>query len=200
MTNVLGIVGFRPLYMLGGGEIPLQRVQAISGPATSIFKGDNVTPAATGLWDLATAGTGNVIGSVSVGCQFVNSAGKVVREKYLPAGTTYTASAGDERCNWLYVIAPDALEEVVFEATVSEATTPIVIAQTDLNLNYNFVAGAGSTPTGNSGQYLNSTGRAVTSTLQWRVIAFKESPRNDRNAINPRVLCRVNLTMRSTGI
>lgn len=186
MANV-ALPGFRPIKS-GFGRIPYARVQAISNNTLAIFKGDCVTKDANGFWYVSSAGGGAQVGSVALGCSYVDASGKIVEAPYLPAATTYTVSNGSPRCSWLYIVDPNFIENIVFEASVLGA-----IAQTDLGLNYDFVAGAGSTATGLSGHYLTSTGRATTNTIQWRVDAFIDNGRNDRTLTNAAVECTINV-------
>lgn len=180
------ITGFTPLCHIDGSDVVMERVQAISNPTTAIFHGDCVTPTTDGVWDLSTAGAGNYVGSVCLGAQYVKSDGKITKEKYLPAGTTYTAADGSDGCNYLFIVRNPM--SVIFEAYVDEA-----IAQTDLNLNYAFaVSAAGSTVTGQSGHVLDATGRGTGATLQWRVLGFIRRPGLDRTLTNARVKCMLN--------
>lgn len=180
------LLGFRPLRNINGMEIALTKVQAVSNPTTGIFKHDSVVWTGAG-WDLATAGTSNPVGSICMGAEYRRSSdNKITKEPYLPSGTTYTEADGEDGVSWLWIVANPA--DTIFEAQVDE-----VIAETDMNLNYNFVAtSAGSTVTGLSGQQLDATGRAITATLQFRVLRFVKNINNDRTLTNASVECMIN--------
>ena len=186
MANKI-IYGFRPSYTIDGSDIVIDRVQAVSNPSTGIFKYDPVLWTGAN-WDLATAGTSNPVGSIAMGAEYRKANQAITKEPYLPSGTTYTDLDGEDGCNYLDIVMN--VQSVVFVASVNG-----VIAQTDLNLNFNGVATTtGSTVTGLGGWQLDTASRAVTGTLQFRVLRFVDSASNDRTLTNALVYCMINFT------
>lgn len=189
MANKL-IYGFRPSHTVSGDEIVIHREQVVSNNSAAIFKGDCAVWTGAG-WDLATAGTSQAVGSVFMDFEYRKADGKITREPYLPAGTTYTEADGEDGCTYAQIVKN--VHDVVFEVSVDAA-----IAETDLYLNYNMVAtAAGSTVTGLSGQQLTATSRATTGTLQFRVLKFVKRVTNDRTLANALVFAMINL---NTGL
>lgn len=111
--------------------------------ATSLFKGDPVVTA-SGYVVIGTAGSA-VLG-VFWGCKYINSIGTYIFSPYWPASTATFATAGAE----CYVIDDP---KTLFNIQLSLAG----LTQAQIGNNANFVAGSGSTITGQSAYALDSS-------------------------------------------
>lgn len=177
--------GFFPVGVRGGGSVEHARKRVLTNNTNAIFKGDAVVPVNDGGWVVATA-TNTAIGSVSMGCSYVDSTGVRVPRHYLPAATTYSGSTVDpEAASYLYVVA-DAVN-VEFEASADEALT-----LTNLLNNFELVLTVGSTVTGYSKHEIDTSTAATTSTLPIRVTDFIFDGQNDVDSADVRVRCRIN--------
>jgi hypothetical protein len=135
-----------------------------SGNGTAIYTGDAVVPVTstvTGYIQQATASTVPMAG-IFMGCEYLSvSQGNIVRSRYWPGSD----ANGDVTA---YVIDnPDA--QFVVQAGAS------AIGLTSLNQNAQLTVGTGSSTTGQSGMYLNST-TGTTSTYPFIVAGFVQDP------------------------
>lgn len=181
MANVNAPAGMLPVRYASGapysGAANVYYVPA--SDATALFRGDPVIIAgsadANGVPSVtrATAGTAGRITGVVVG--IVPS----------PSITTQHRPASTE----CYVLVADD-PTLLFE--IQEDAVGGALAAADVGLNADLVAGAGSTVTGLSGFQLDSSTKAVTATLQLRIVGFAQRQDNEIGA-NAKVLVRINL-------
>ena len=159
MSNVQAPYGFRWVRNLSGGAPTYQVTTAyiLASYATQIFKGDVVTWA-SGYINLATPGTTTIAG-IFDGCEWQSQAMKQPRwSNYWPGSDA--PSGGYVKCQ--IITDPFA----VFQAQSNGSA----ITQANVDENINFASGTGNTSTGFSGQSLNQSTLATTSTLPFRVI------------------------------
>lgn len=157
--------GLRPVRHANGtpycGE---QNAYAIaSGYATSLFTNDPVTSLSDGTIGIGVAGA--ACRGIFVGCRYTATDGSIKFMPYWPAsttvqtGTTVTAFVADD---------PDMVFDV--QETNGSGAAGTALALADRGLNINFVAGSGSTGTGQSGFSLNNTTEATTATLNLKIL------------------------------
>lgn len=125
-------------------------------------------------------------------------AGRVIRlTRYLASGTIYpgdlvkldssggvtACSAGDAAVGVSaeYGVATDSINvwdhpDQLFEAQADDST---IDAQTDLNLNYNIVAGSPNTTYRRSGMQIDASTQATNSNQQLKVLSVVPRPSND---------------------
>lgn len=133
--------------------------------ATSLFKGDPVT---LGSGYLAIGVAGSAIMGVFWGCKYINTTGTYIFSPYWPASTATFASAGADA-----FVVDDTT--VLYNIQLSGAG----ITQANIGSNANFVAGAGSTVTGQSGYALDSTTVATgNATRNCKIRALTPNPNN----------------------
>lgn len=151
--------------------------QIASGYATSIFTGDPVTQLANGTIGIGVAGA--AITGVFIGCKYFDLSNTLVSSPYWPANTatfqnsTATAFVVDDE-NVLFDIQTNG-----GQMTVSGGYG-IVLA--DQFSNFNFVAGAGSTFSGQSGFMVNNTTQATTATHNLKLVRLTPRPGNQYGA------------------
>lgn len=181
MANSNAPTGFRPVKYRSGapynGAANMYFVPASDG--TALYIGDPVIIAgsadANGLATVtrATAAGGNAITGTVVG--IVPS--PTITTKHRPASTA------------AYVLVADD-PNLVFEC--QEDAVGGALAAADVGLNADMIAGSGSTVTGLSGFQLDTSTKATTNTLQWRIEGFVQRVDNEISA-NAKVLVRLNL-------
>lgn len=183
MANTNAPTGFRPVRYKSGapynGAANMYFVP--SSDSTALFIGDPVIIAggadADGIATVtrATAASAGRISGVVVGIVPTNAT--TAAYKYRPASVdTYILVADD----------PD----LVFEA--QEDAVGGALAAADVGLNADMVAGSGSTVTGLSGFQIDTSTKATTATLQWRIIGFVPRQDNEIGA-NAKIFVRINL-------
>lgn len=183
MANSNAPTGFRPVKYRSGapynGAANMYFVP--SSDSTALFIGDPVIvagsadPAGVATVTRATAASAGRISGVVVGIVPTNAT--TAAYKYRPASVdTYILVADD----------PD----LVFEC--QEDAVGGALAATDVNLNADMIAASGSTVTGLSGFQLDTSTKATTATLQWRIVGFVQRVDNEI-AANAKVLVRINL-------
>lgn len=168
--------------------IQMRRVRIASNNGTAIFFGDCLKRTAAGVYGLATAGGG--IAGVAAGASYYD-AGQYVRKEapYLPASTTYSSTAfdtyGETDQSFVYTQA-DAV------GVKFRAQNPGTPALTDMtkNVNVDVSTNNGSTVTGISGHILGSF--ATTQGLDFAVVDFVHSPRNDMSSVNAKYIVQIN--------
>lgn len=181
MANTNAPTGFRPVKYRSGapynGAANMYFVPASDG--TALYINDPVVIAgsadANGVATVtrATAAGGNVITGTVVG--IVPS--PTITTKYRPASTAAYVLVADDP-NLLFECQEDAVGGA--------------LAAADVGLNADMIAGSGSTVTGLSGFQLDTSTKATTATLQWRIEGFVPRVDNEIGA-NAKVLVRINL-------
>lgn len=181
MANSNAPTGFRPVKYRSGapynGAANMYYVPASDG--TALYIGDPVIIAgsadANGVATVtrATAAGGNSLTGTVVG--IVPS--PTITTKYRPASTAAYVLVADDP-NLLFECQEDAVGGA--------------LAAVDVGLNADMIAGSGSTVTGLSGFQLDTSTKATTATLQWRIEGFAPRPDNEIGA-NAKVLVRINL-------
>lgn len=179
--------GFTPTSTMSGS--PWQgsiRAYLGEGNGSDIFPGDAVIMTATGLIDVATATSTEILG-VCVGFQ-AQQAGQTngVSDNFM-GNTSFNLDrqyfdASVDGDSWILVATGlDVLYEV---------QTSGIITYTDVSNNADLVATAGDTTRSLSQQELNST--TSTTTAQWRIVAPVNRVDNDVTTANSRWVVRLN--------
>jgi len=147
MANNQTAYGLRLVGHVSGGHPQTLDLRIPSAYNTSIFCGDPVKPDAGGSGYIVPASAGDAILGIFVGCEYINKAdGNYNFKSYFPANTT-TQGSVDVRA--LVIVDPDALFKI---------KSPTARTQADMFATCNFNAGGGgSTTTGLSSVYLDST-------------------------------------------
>jgi len=137
--------------------------------ATSLFKGDPVT---LGSGYLAIGVAGSAVIGVFWGCKYQNAAQTFIFSPYWPASTATLASAGAEA----YVVDDPT---VLYDIQTDGAVAGDAFNQADIGSNANFIAGAGSTITGQSAYALDSTTMATgNATRNLKIVELVPQPGN----------------------
>lgn len=164
--------GLRPVKMLTGAtyngattEYQIKNT-AGTGYGTNLFTGDPVTLLSDGTIGIGVAAAAIV--GVFQGCKYTKSDGTYVTAPYWPASTSVQSTSA---ITALVVDDPN----VIFDIQSNNATG---IVATDLNANANFVAGAGSTISGQSGFMIDQTTIANGATLNLKIMALTPNPTN----------------------
>ena len=191
MANVNAPFGFNPLCRIDGAVWNAQtRPEAIDpASATAIYKGDPVSWNSSGYLERMTAGTGQIAG-VFWGCSYTPAApGIIPYSDYWPGSGNFSATSPITA----YVIEDPM---VIFEAQAGGTA----IALTSRNLNVQFNLGtAGVRGVGLSGAYVESP--AVTATLPFRIVGFREAPGNGSDIASAYNIVQVvmnNMTLKNT--
>lgn len=172
--------------------VPVIRVQVADDYATIICAGDCVRQASTGLYERAAAG--ETIGSIVVGCSYVNANSQRVESLVLPAATSFSAT-GTRPSDGSYLYIVDDAFNWAFESEINAAIDQNV---TDETLNMDMVQTATATAILGSQQELDASTKATT-TAQFRLIAYIEDPSNDLSLANAKALCRINESQSATA-
>jgi hypothetical protein len=173
--TISGPYGLKPINLIGGQVFAgaTRQLTIASAYNTSIFYGDAVKIASTGVIQVDAGTTTATPCGVFLGCSYVNAQGQVVFAQYFPAntaaptGTIITAYVSDD---------PDQLFKVVnvAGATADDATSgllPAYLGRTVIGSNAQLVQNAGSTFTGNSQIAIyTAAGATTTATLPIRII------------------------------
>jgi hypothetical protein len=145
-----------------------------SGYGTSIFQGDPIQTAAGFIVIGNTTGTANA--GVFMGCQYTDITNTPQFSPFWPANTVTLNGAP---ATAFVVDDPTILFDIqsMTSGAIGNTTT---VTQAQLGFNANFVLGAGSTISGQSGAYLDVTTIAATATLNLKIIritpAFTNQP------------------------
>lgn len=189
--------GFYPLKSRTGGLIVYSRKQALNANTLAIFMGDAVsTTGGTGLWypvadtNGGSAGSTGAIGSIMCGAVYTNASNEVVKDNFLPASTTGSATADAETASWITIVE-DAVN------TVFQGQTDTAFTQTSLGNCYDMLLGAGSTITGRSGHEINGASADTAIDAPWKVHDFVfggvvGSGLNDITLADAKVECTIN--------
>ena len=173
--TISGPYGLKPINLIGGQVFAgaTRQLTIASAYATSIFYGDAVKIASTGVIQIDSGTTTATPCGVFLGCSYVNAQGQVVFAQYFPAntaaptGTIITAYVSDD---------PDQLFKVVNVAgtTADDATSgllPAYLGRTVIGSNAQLVQNAGSTVTGDSKiAVYTAAGATTTATLPIRIV------------------------------
>lgn len=182
MANVNRPQGFRPLRHIDGSPYNGQYTPYLiaSGDGTAVYIGDVVVIA-------GSAGTvGQVVGGMDVegiatviraaaGTTGQNIAGVVAG--FLPDPTNLNLKYRVASTNRIAYVVTDPT--VVYECQEDADTTPLAAA--DIGLNIAFSLTAGSTTTGNSGMELDSSTKATTITLPFKLLGLVKRIDNNFN-------------------
>lgn len=203
MANTSRINGFRPVKHVTGapwtGKANLYFVPASDG--TALFVGDPVKLAAdgnaVGVQQVTKATAGAAILGVVVG---------VVNPKLDPyAGTLTTGSILLDTPQYRaastaqYVLVCDE-PDVIYEVEVTNAGASYAFAVADVGQNADtYVAGSGSTTTGNSACSLNSATLAATATLHWKILGVSPRVDNEATGSATKVFVKINNAQLSSG-
>ncbi len=149
---------------------------------TSLFKGDPVT---LGSGYLAIGVAGSAIMGVFWGCKYINSAGTYIFSPYWPATTSTFATLGADA---FVVDDPTVLFNIQLNGTLSGG-----LVQSAIGSNANFVAGAGSTVTGQSGYMLDSNTIATgNATRNLKIVALTPNVSNAFGVTYNNALVKIN--------
>ena len=167
MANTNAPFGFVP-YAPGGGagvtNFVLRPVQINYSYATNIYKGDPVKMTSTGYINAWTASTGvSQLAGIFWGCEYLsNTLGYTVQRPYW-GGSSDTSSTTKVTA---YLIPCDLANPMWF--LVQSDATGLTQAFVGLNIDVNM--GTGSTTTGLSGAYIDTTTTNTTNTLPFKIM------------------------------
>lgn len=183
MANVSRVNGFRPVQNLNGapwsGTINKYFIPTADG--TAVFEGDAVkisgTASALGVRGVTKASVGDaIVGHVvgfSVNPLNLNTPQYRLANANIVDGGEYVYVSDD----------PNTVYAVQVSGTV---------ANTDVGLNANFADAGGSTTTGQSGETLDGSTKAVTATLTYKIMNFVQAVDNDVTSSGAKVLVKIN--------
>lgn len=164
MANANAPRGLIPLRHNSGASIVQNEYTIASAYGFNIFRGDPVMLTGTGnniQLAVGTAGTPTVQGiGVFAGCTWTDSTGKFNFSKYWPAST----------------VSSDAKALVWDDPNIVFEAQSLSFALNDLGALVDFTAAAGSTKTGYSGAYLDST--TGTADKTFRLLRLIDRPYN----------------------
>ena len=170
MANVQ-IPGLIPVHQLHGGTIIRAR-KPIASAASRIRTGDALK-FGTASVALATSANSAIAGA-SMGVSYVDSNGARQESEVFPSGTTYSGTTVFPYDGaWCYM-ADDGIN-TVYMASCDEA-------QTNGDIDLNFVLVLGSTATRYSDHEVDATGKDTTSTFPLRFKGFVNGPGSDPDA------------------
>lgn len=195
MANVVKDYGLKPVYVQGGGNLPVTTCVALSG-ASALFVGDPVILAGSG----DTSGRPSIdIAVGSEGTESTNIFGVVTGIQ--AAGPDSLATHGGATGSARIVQVVMAFPQVVFQVNASNTTGA---NPQDIGLNFDLVLTAGDTLTGRSNWALDmgeDTQAGSTSANQMRLIGFVNRPDNEIGAAGtdtPNIACLA--TFRESGV
>lgn len=203
MANTSKINGFRAVKHVNGspynGQANIYFIP--STDAAAVFVGDPVKLATdgntVGIQNVtrATAGAavlGVVVGVINTKLDPVSGSltgGSISLDtpQYRPASTAQYVLVAD---------APDVIYEV--EAGTGASAYAFLVADIGLNADA-YLAGAGSTSTGNSSCTLDMSTKAATATLQFKIMGTVQRPDNEPTGNYTKVLVKINNAQLSSG-
>ena len=167
MANLDGPFGFRSVRPNAGGTSGrLTNYTIASGYTSSIFYGDAVIDAGSGVLEVAAATDAAILG-IFQGCSYDDEAGRPKFSRYWPADQVATNIVAQ-------VNLPDGETYLVQSTTVAAA---------NIGQYCDLVAGAGDPATGNSGFEIDGTTYNAASTgLTFQVVRIANSPDNAAGA------------------
>lgn len=164
MANVNAPRGFIPRRHMSGRSIVQNKYTIASGYSTSLFLGDPLILSGTSNnvnIAVGTAGTPSVAGiGVFAGCEWTDSAGVYHFSSYWPAST----------------VSADAVAFVWDDPNIIFEVQSATFALNDIGALVDFTYAAGSTKTGMSGCYLDST--TGTADKTFRLLGLVDRPNN----------------------
>lgn len=174
--------GLQPRQYLNGSPWIGQTTEynIISGYATAIFTGDPVIFVNTGGIGIGVAGSAIV--GVFQGCKYFDANNKAVFSPFWPAAqTTYL----NQPAIALIADDPAILYDVQTNGVNMAVGGSPGIIQADLGYNFNFISGAGSTLSGQSGFMADNATEATTATLNLKLIRLTPRPNNVYYKVGP---------------
>lgn len=185
MPNANVAFGLKPVKMADGSPYngATNPVHAPSSYATALYIGDPVklsgTADATGIPGVILSATGEVIHGVIVGFQDQPS---MVLGYGAASTTRYPLIATGQ--------------DILFE--IQDDGVGGAIAATDIGLNVDLIAAAGSTYSRRSGYMVDTSTKATTATLQVRILGLVQRPDNEIGT-NAKLLVTINNTTATPG-
>lgn len=167
MTNVNRPMGLVPVgHRFGGIPNRLSAYTIASGLNQDLYSGDPVDMTGTGRnITIATAGDNQPVVGVFAGVRYVDSNGEQQFRPRWPAATVATDIEA--------LVYDDP--GMIFMAQVDDTAG---LAEADVGLNANLVAGSGNNFTGRSAWQIDQTGMASTITFQVRILGLARTPGN----------------------
>lgn len=200
MANSNIATGLTPRRYRNGAPFvgPLRKYYVPAGDSTALFIGDPVIIAGTGdakgvpAVTRATAASAGRITGVVVG---------IANDDTLPASNDMLEMGYRPASTAGYVLVCDD-PHVLYE--IQEDSDTSTLAVTNIGMNADLIAAAGSTYTRRSGFMLDSSTAATTATLQLRIIELAQRPDNEVGT-NAKWLVAINLptetgAVGSTGV
>lgn len=164
MANLNAPRGLLPRRHMSGRSIVQNKYTILNGYTTSLYRGDPLILSGTSnnvAIAVGTAGTPSVAGiGVFAGCEWTDSAGDYHFSSYWPASTVST----------------DAVAFVWDDPDIIFGVQSLSFALNDIGALVDFTYAAGSTKTGYSGCYLDST--TGTADKTFRLLGLIDSPDN----------------------
>lgn len=163
--------GFQDDHTLTGAAFnsTLSTYPILSAYANNIFTGDPVVFLNNGTIQLGTGGAvGEATLGVFKGVTYFDANNNKVYAPYWTAGTALMGGAAST-ADALIIDDPN-VEFNIQIGTSNAGVHTATVNQTDLNLNANFVIGAGSTRSGQSTTFLDAATIAVTATFDCKIL------------------------------
>lgn len=186
MSSTATPFGMIPAQQLaaGYGTQGFESFNILDGYTTSIFFGDVVKMATTGLIEKDVGTTTLTPYGVFVGCSYVDPGIKYwLNSNYWPASTTTGITSGIERPTGKVVDDPNAVFMIQADGS---------LAQTALGANAAIVQTADTSVYGKSRNTLNSSSVNTTDTLPLRIVGLANLPDNDWDDAYTIVLVKFN--------
>lgn len=170
----------------------LNQYPIASGYATNLFSGDPITLLSNGTIGIGVAGSAIV--GVFMGCFYQDSTGNWQYSQYWTANTATwnPGGSGNVNAQAFVVDDPNVLFDIQCVGTGAITNSANTIKQADINYNYNFHSGNGSTGSGQSGFYLDMTTQATTSTLNLKLVRLSPNITNAFGVLYNNGLVRIN--------
>lgn len=186
MSSTAFPFGMTPVQQLAQGYNTqgFSSFDILDGYTTSIFFGDVVKLATTGLIQKDTGTTTLTPQGIFVGCSYVDpSLGYYLNAQCWPASTTTSVTTGPGRPQGLVVNDPNAVFMIQADDTLDIAA---------LGANAAIVQTAGTTAIGKSRNALDASTVATTDTLPLRIVGLAELPDNAWGDAYPILLVKFN--------
>jgi hypothetical protein len=166
--------GLQPRYMSTGATWNGQTNDylLLSGYANNLFTGDPVIQLDTGGIGIGVAGS-RILG-IFMGCKYVDSSGNYV---FSPSWTSGTVTQNTLPAVAFVADDPGLICDVQVTSSDLNAHAAYV-ATGDLNMNANFVIGAGSTVSGQSGASLDAATIATNADRNLKILKVTPRPGN----------------------
>jgi len=203
MANTSKIRGFIPVKHVTGAPYTGQaNIYAVAASdATAIFIGDPVKITsdgnAQGIQIVTKATAGAAILGICVGIinpKFDPVAGGMSSGSVLLDTPQYRAASTAQ-----YILVADS-PDLLFEVeAVTGSNSAYAFSVADIGLNADLSTVAGSTTTGTSAAALDMATKAVTATLQFKIMGVVQRPDNEITGNNTKVLVKFNNAQLSSG-